>query len=325
MPIRKHGRTWEVRLQNAGGRISRSFASFRDAQEFERRQKQRVEDNRVGRSPRYSLEAAIEKWLDGEAQSLRSYRNLEDKVRAMLPHIKGRPLEDVAGAAEDVIRAGQKDGLKPATINRRLAILRRVARLAHRKWKWLEHDEAGRVQLLPGEEPRYVQATQEQAEKLIAAAPGRTKAAILWAAMTGLRKSELRRVKPHDFQNGRLAVLRKTKTGKPRLVPLQAGLRAQDFPYGLTAEEVERDFREARRRAGMPWLQFRDLRRTFGSWIVQRTRSLKAAQDLLGHTTIAITSAHYAHLLEGDLKAAVRTLPKLAGMARGRSKKKKAA
>lgn len=323
MPIRPHGKGWEVRVQHLGGRPSRTFGAYKDAQEYERRLKQQIADNRVGRAQTYTLEQAVERWLDGEAKALKSYRNLLDKVRAILPQIQGRMLTEVADAAEAVIKAGA--GLRPATINRRLAILRRVARLAHRKWKWLEHDEAGRIQLLPGEEARYVQATEEQAEKLLKAARGRTRAAILWAASTGLRKSELRRVEPHHFLSGGLSVLRKTKTGKPRVVPLQAGLQAQDFPYGLTANEVEKAFREARERAGMPWLQFRDLRRTFGSWIVQRTRSLKAAQDLLGHTTITITAAHYAHLLEGDLRKAVRTLPVFAGLARGRNKKKKAA
>jgi integrase len=325
MPIRPHGRGWEVRVQHLGGRISRTFRAFKDAQEYERRHKQRIADHRVGRAPTYSLEQAVEHWLDGEAKALKSHRNLLNKVRAILPQIQGRKLIEIAEAAEEVIKAGQEAGLQIPTINRRLAVLRRVARLAHRKWKWLEHDEAGRIELLPGEEPRYVQATQDQAEKLLKAAKGRTRAAILWAASTGLRKSELQRVQPHHFQGRGLAVLRKTKTGKPRVVPLQRGLRAQDFPYGLTDSEVEKDFRQARKRAGMPWLQFRDLRRTFGSWIVQRTRSLKAAQDLLGHTTIAVTAAHYAHLLEGDLRKAINTLPNLAGLARGKQKKKKAA
>lgn len=327
MPIRKHGAGWEVRVQFGGpeNRPSRSFGTYRDAQDYERRLKQRIEDHRVGRTPRYSLEEALARWLEGEAKALRSHSNLVNKVRVIYPHAQGRQLVEVADVAEAVTKAGLAAGLKVATINRRLAVLRRVARLAHRKWKWLEHDEAGRIQLLSGEEPRYVQATPEQAERLLKAAKGRTRAAILWAASTGLRKSELQRVEPHHFQGGFLSVLRKTKTGKPRRVPLQAGLRAHDFPYGLTSTEVGKDYRDARERAGMAWLQFRDLRRTFGSWIVQRTRSLKAAQDLLGHTTIAITAAHYAHLLEGDLRAAVDTLPVLAGMARGRNKKKKAA
>jgi integrase len=311
MPIRPHGRGWEVRVQHAGGRTSRTFRNYRDAQEYERRLKQQVADHRVGRAPRHSLEEAVERWLYGEAKALRSHRNLENKVRALLPFIQGKTLEQVAEAAEEVIKAGA--GLKPATVNRRLAILRRVARLAYRKWQWLEHDQAGRIQLLPGEEARDVQATPQQVDKLLAAAEPRTRRAIVWAALTGLRQGELRRTRS------------RTKTTTPRLVPRAPGLRAQDFPYELTDREVTTAFRAARERAGMPWLQFRDLRRTCGSWIVQRTRSLKAAQDLLGHTSIAITAKHYAHLLDEHLVDAVRTLPRLAGLARGRRRKLKAA
>lgn len=325
MPIRPHGKGWEVRIQHAGDRISCSFGRYRDAQEFERRHKQRIADHRVGRASQYTLEEAVERWLYGEAASLESHKNLIDKVRVIYPHIQGRSLLELADAAEGVRKEGVAAGLKPATINRRLAILRRVGRLAFRKWKWLEHDEAARITMVPGEEPRYVQATEEQVDTLLASAEPRARQAIVWAALTGLRQGELRRVEPHHFEDGRLAVTRAKKRGKPRRVPLARGLRAQDFPYHLTDREVTKDFRAARKAAGMPWLQFRDLRRTCGSWIVQRTKSLKAAQDILGHTTIAITAKHYAHLLDDHLEEAIATMPKFAGMARGSRKKKKAA
>lgn len=324
MPIRRHGKGWEVRIRRVKPEISRSFKSYRDAAEFERRALQRLEDHRVGRTPQYTLEEALARWLTGEAASLGSRKNLINKVRAIRPHCAGRSLDELAAAAEAVTAAGLKAGLKPATINRRLAILRRVGRLAHRKWDWLDRDEAARITLLPGERVRYVQATPEQADKLLRAAKGRTREAIRWAIATGLRSGELRKVEKHHFRDDSLIVNR-NKTGNPRAVPLQRDLTASSFPWGLTATDLEERFREARSKAGMPWLQFRDLRRTFGSWIVQRTRNLKAAQQLLGHTTSTITSKHYAHLLDGHLRSAVNRLPNLAGMARGRRKLKKAA
>jgi integrase len=324
MPIRRHGQGYEVRIQRAGQRISRSFRSRRDAAEFERRSLQRIEDGRVGRLQSHTLAEAIDRWLGGEAKSLRSFRNLQNKVRAIYPHIVGRRLEEAPEAAEAIVKAALADGLQVPTINRRLAIVRRVCRLAHRRWRWLQHDEAGRIAFLPGEEPRYVQATKEQADKLLRAAKGRTREAIRWAAGTGLRAGELRAIRPENFVNGSI-IITKSKTSRPRLVPLQRGLSARSFPYGLTDREVGEAYRRARSAAGMPWLQFRDLRRTFGSWVVQRTKSLKAAQDLLGHSTPTITAKHYAHLLEGDLREAVNTIPNVAGMGRGRRLKKKAA
>lgn len=322
MPIRRKGKGWECRIRSVKPEISKSFRSYRDAAEFERRTKQRLEDHRVGRPTQYTLEEALDRWLGNEAKALQSFDNLQNKVRAIYPHVKGKSLTDIATASEAVKRVGLAAGLAVATINRRLAILRRVANLAYRQWGWLDQPIGQKISLLPGEEPRYVQATPEQAEKLLKSANGPTKEAVRWAIGTGLRAGELLAVQPHHFRNGSLLVT-KTKTGKPRSVPLAPFLRPQDFPYGLTRPDVEKRFREARSNAGMDWLQFRDLRRTFGSWVVQNTKSLKAAQDLLGHTTMTITAKHYAHLLDGHLRQGVRKT--FAGMARGLGKRKKAA
>jgi integrase len=316
MPVRRHGKGWEVRLQHDGQRISRSFSSYRDA-------RQGVEDRRVGRAETHTLEEAIDRWLGNEAKALHSFDNLQNKVRVIYKHIAGKRLDEVGAAAKEITEAGLAAHLKPATINRRLAILRRVARLAHRNWDWTDRDLGAKVKLLPGEEPRYVQATLKEAEKLLAAAEeGRPREAILWAIGTGLRQGELRRVQPHHFRDGALAVEKKTKTGRPRMVPLPPFLKPEDFPYGLTSTDVEERYREARSKAGMPWLQFRDLRRTYGSWMAQKTGNLKAVQQALGHTTMQITSKHYAHLLHDDVSRAVRTT--FAGMARGQKKKNNA-
>jgi len=322
MPIRPHGRGWEVRVQHAYGRPSKTFRHYRDAQEYERALVRRINDHRVGRTPRYSLNEALERWLLTDAKPLKSYVDLKNKVRIMYPHVRGKHLNEVAEVAEAVKSAGLAQKLTPATINRRLAILRRVARLAHRRWAWLDTDAASRITLLPGEIARRQQATPQQVKALMLAARPRTRKAIIWAALTGLRRAELQQVTPESFR-GRAIVLLETKTGRPRIVPLAAGLNPKAFPFGLTDSELSRDFRAARMAAGMDWLQFRDLRRTCGSWIVQRTGSLKAAQDLLGHSTITVTAKHYAHLLDDHLRAAVATLPRLAGLRRGRKRVRK--
>lgn len=322
MPIRRHGNGWEVRIQHAGRRISRTVATHRDAQTLEAQLRQRVNDHRAGRLPGYSLDEALTRWLSAEAKALKSYGSLLRKTRTILPFIQGRRLDELADVADAIIRDGIKRQSSPATVNRKLAILRRVGRLAFRQWGWLETDYAARIKLLPGEAPRLVQATPEHAKALMLAASPRTAAAVLWASLTGLRQGELRRVKPEDFRDGAL-IVEATKGGRTRLIPLSQELNPAKFPFGLTEREVATDFRAARARAGLPWLQFRDLRRTFGSWIVQATGSLKAAQDLLGHTTPTITSRHYAHLLNQHLQAAVLTLPKLAGLTRGGPKRKK--
>lgn len=326
MPVRRHGKGWEVRIQSGGRRLSRTVATRGDALNLEASWRQRVNAARAGRPASWSIEEAIHRWLTGEAKAMRSYANLVNKVRTIYPHIKGLPLEALPDAAESVRAAGLKAGLAVATINRRLAILRRVGKLAFKRWGWIDMDLGAKVGMLPGEVVRKVQATPAQVETMMASATPLVRQGIVWLTLTGMRKGELLTVRPHSF-SGKSIRLTETKTNRPRLIPLARGLDPKAFPYDLTETMLDRGFRDARKAAGMPWLQLRDLRRTCGSWIVQRTRSLKAAQDLLGHSTITITATHYAHLLDEHVREAVNSLPRLAGMSgkMPHSKTKKAA
>lgn len=319
MPVRRHAKGWEARVQHLGHRTSRTFGSRQDALEFERLAQRRVADHRVGRASRYTLEEALERWLSGEAASLRTHRDLQNKVRALLPHIKGRTLDQVADVADSAKRAGLADGLTPATINRRLAILRRVANLAHRQWGWLEADIARRVQLLPGEKARHIYLTPAQVAKLAGAARDRRVAdAIVLAATTGLRRGELLRLQQRDRHDATLH-LRDTKNGRPRLVPLPAEARNIKLPIALTIDELRKGFDRARARAGMRDVHFHDLRHTYASWLVQSGAPLVAVRDLLGHSSLAVTS-RYAHLATADLQRAVGAI---AGLARGTRRRKK--
>lgn len=304
MPVRKHGTGWEARVQHAGRRLSRTFGTRPDAIEWERLNRNRIADHRVGRTPSYSIEEAIERWLTGEARALRSLDGLKNKVRAMLPHIEGRALADVAAAAEAVKSSGLDDELTPATINRRLAILRRVANLAHTQWNWLDEDLGRRVRLLPGERARHVYLTPPDVKRLALAARDRRVAdAILLAATSGLRKGELLRLGPGDRRDGALH-LPDSKNGRPRLVPLPAEARKIRLPLRLTVDELRKGFDRARARAKMPHVRFHDLRHTYASWLVQAGAPLAAVRDLLGHSSLAVTG-RYVHLGTADLKRAV--------------------
>jgi len=330
MPVRRHGKGWEARVQHLGRRISRTFRARTDALEFERRTRHRVDDRRVGRASRYSIEEALERWLTGEARALRTERDLRNKVRVMLPHIAGLALEDVGDAAEAVKRAGLADNLAPATINRRLAILRRVANLACNQWNWLDVAVARRVQLMPGERARHVYLTPAQVKRLAAAAGDRRVAdAILLAATSGLRRSELLRLEAGDRRAGVLQVT-VSKNDRPRLVPLPPEARRVKLPLDLTVDELRKGFDRARARADMNHVRFHDLRHTYASWLIQAGVPLPTVRDLLGHSSIN-TTGRYTHLATAHLRQAVNAgisgqmaprSPRGAGKKRSRSRKR---
>ena len=318
MPVRRHGKTFEARIQAGGRRFSRSFKSHADAKEWENRARRQIEDSRVGRPQRYSLEEAVTRWLDGEVQHLKSPETIKSVLRSILPQIQGRALDEVVDVAAAIEKAGRKANLLPATINRRLAALRRIAKLAYRKWGWLEHDLGAKIQLLPGERKRSRYLTMPEAKRLMAAARGPVREAIRWCLLTGIRRSELMRVTPKDFRDRKLQI-DISKSGQPRSVPLHPELDPAKFPYGLDGNALTRGFAKARSRARLEGVWLHDLRRTFGTWALQAGVDLAAIRDLLGHSSIVMTS-RYLGASASDLKAAVARLPTLGtGATRGRS------
>ena len=321
MPVRRHGSTFEARVQSAGHRLSRSFATRRDALEWERRTRARLEDHRVGRTPAYSLEEALERWLTGEAATLKSHADLIKKVRTIYPYAQGRTLAEVVGVAERMKADAIRAKAAPATVNRKLAVLRRVARLAHRQWGWLDQALGDRITLLPGERQRHVYLTAAQVQRVARAARGAVRDAILLAALTGLRRGELLGLKPADMRDGAL-YLADTKGGRPRIVPLPPEAQRIRLPIRLTNDTLRHGWDAACARAGITGVRFHDLRHSYASWLVQAGQSLTTVRDLLGHSTLAVTS-RYAHLSPEHLRDAVAALPRIAGMAgtaRGRRK-----
>jgi site-specific recombinase XerD len=70
---------------------------------------------------------------------------------------------------------------------------------------------------------------------------------------------------------------------------------------------VTTHWQAARTAVGRPDVRLHDLRHSFASWLVKGGASMPTVRDLLGHSSLAVTS-RYAHLSRPDLKRAVRKL-----------------
>jgi integrase len=263
----------------------------------------------------------VARWLTGEAALLKSRDNLAGKVGAIEAAITGQPLARIVEVAEAIKADGIRGKLKPATINRRLAILRRVANLAHDQWGWLDRPLGRRIKLLPGEARRDVFLAPAQVRALADACQHpRVADAIRLAAMTGLREGELLRLTPDMVRGGCIVLPSDTKSGKPRTVPLMQEAAAIALPLGITYATLRTYWQRARAAVGMPGVRFHDLRHAFASIYLASGGSLKDLQLLLGHSTIAITADLYAHLEADFLRAGMRRMAAAwAGQKRGRS------
>ena len=120
------------------------------------------------------------------------------------------------------------------------------------------------------------------------------------------RAQALAQVRP--LRKNVLTVVR-SKTGKPRLVPVPAV--AQKFlkalPLPLTYWQLNDEFVAARDAARLSHVRFHDLRHTAASWLINAGVDLYTVGRILGHST-PLTTQRYAHLSHASLKRAMAKL-----------------
>ena len=186
MSVYKRGSIWWAHIEVAGRVIRRSTKQKekKKAQEVEAKWRARLHDDlyagMVGRAPKRTFEEALVRWIDGDATQLKSYDNILDKAGIVLPYFTGVQLKDSPEKAEEMKQVFISEGLKPATINRRLAIVKRVLRLSY-KWGWLDSPIHSKIELLPENNERHIYLTREQVYALADAA-GIARDAILAAS-----------------------------------------------------------------------------------------------------------------------------------------------
>jgi integrase len=278
---RGDSRYWWIAATLANGRRVRQSARTEDRGEAEALlAKLKVEAFREanwGIKPRRSWHEAVVRYLAGK-QHLRSFADVRRICRRLDPYLGELQLRAITG---DVIWRITQDELKrgnqPATVNRYLAILRNLLRIARDEWQWIE--VIPKIRLLSGENERDRWLTREEADRLIAAAASHLKALIRFALATGCRAREITGLEWNrvDLKRG-TAWLDQTKNGTPRGVPLNrdavAVLQAERdkhpvFCFTFRGEPIAWEltnsaWRTACKAAGISDFRFHDLRHYAG-------------------------------------------------------------
>ncbi len=219
-------------------------------------------------------------------------------------------LTEAVEVASEATDAWLAEGRAPATINRRIAMLRRVCRLAHSKWGWLPDDISRKLVALPGgDRKRQTFLSRAQVMSLVHASPKALGDAILLSAYTGLRQGELLRLTRADVAEGCVIVRdAKSKAGLRTVpVPRQATAILKRLPIKLTVYQLDYQFRLAREATGLEHIRWHDIRHTYGSWLAQSGAPLTVVRDVMGHSTLSVTT-RYTHTVPEHVRAAVRKL-----------------
>ena len=211
--------------------------------------------------------------------------------------------------------------LTAAAVNRPLALLRHLLRLAHEEWGELDVVPKIRTEKEPQGRLRWL--TQEEATNVLAACKKSRNVALAdlveFSLFTGVRRGEALGLTWDRVDRARGVIrLELTKSGRRREVPLSSNadaVLARRWTPGAKGDvfgsrnwnSFRSAWEAALTAAGVEGFRFHDLRHTFASWLVQRGRTLKEVQEALGHQTIAMTM-RYSHLAPDHLRAPVAVL-----------------
>lgn len=296
MSIYRRGSHWYAYIVVDGKRVRRSAGSREAARELE------AELRRKSKTVQRGLEEALATHLLVTAKHMKAYKTVISVARHVRPFLAGKSLEEAPKAAQEMVNEWTGK-LKPATINRRLALLRRLCNLAF-EWGWTDTQAGRRIKLLPGEVSRDFYLTPYQVETIAKEMPT-CGDFVRVLFVTGLRKSELFNLKPEQVRDGHILLSTDTKTGKPRAVPVPAfALPLVKPPWMFTEHVLRTEWERARTLAGLPHIRLHDIRHSYASALVMAGIPLRTVGELLGHTTPAMTQ-RYAHLSPAALTEAV--------------------
>jgi len=255
----------------------------------------------------------------------KSWGTDKSRMETLVNYFKDTELSKIAPSTIQRFMAWrQKEGNSKSTVNRYLALLKKMLNLAIEEG-YLEQNPVTKIKFYSEKDNLKERILSEEEEKrLIEASTPHLKSIITIALHTGMRLGEILNLEWDQIDFKELSILvEKTKSGRSRTIPINPLLLKEllklrrengQSPYvfpnpdtGKPITTVKTSFTGACKRAGIEGLRFHDLRHTFGSRLVQRGADIETVRSLLGHSSITITQ-RYVHTTDDRKKAAVDLL-----------------
>ncbi len=318
---RKDSPHWWIKLSHNGRAIQKSAGTTDrlKAREYHDKLKAQLWDvTRLGVKPSRTWEEAVLRWLEEKAHKA-SRRDDVRNFRWLDAHLERMELSEIdREVVERISQARRRDGVRNGTVNRTLALLRSVLRVAVEDWEWL--DRAPRVRLLPEPRGRVRFLTTEECARLLSELPGHLSVMMRFSVLTGLRQRNVRELRwAHADLERRFVWVdgSQAKGGEGIAVPLtaeavqivseQRGKHAEFvFTYrGKPIRQVNGTaWRSALRRARIEDFRWHDLRHTWATLHAHAGTPLHVLQELGGWRTASMVR-RYAHLTGAHLNSHV--------------------
>lgn len=330
----KRGNVWWLRYSDGFGRIIRESSRaprFKDAETLLIERKKAIREGKepepIKRIPNYTFSQLAEeysKWCERQ----RSFRSKRGFINQLIEPFGNIPLRHFTTKLIEQYQTDRlQKGNKPATVNRLIATLKHCIHKGY-QWEMLSEETLKRirqVKLLEENNRRLRYLSKEECQTLINTCQGNTKAIVITALNTGMRKGEILNLRWDnvDLKHGFILLNQdQTKNSERKELPindtlrgvLQGLTRRLDIPYvfygNATAkpyQDVKRSFHTALRRAGIKDFHFHDLRHTFASHLIMAGVDITTVSRLLGHKSLTMT-LRYSHLAPSHMAKALDIL-----------------
>lgn len=320
MALYKRGNIWWIKIIHFGKKIQRSTGTLDKVLAKQLHDKLKAElwkSANLDEKPERKWMEAVVRWIE-ESQHKRSLVDDKTHLRWVSPHLKNYSLHQISRTTIDTITKKKlKEGVKPATVNRMLEIIRAIFRKAERDWEWIDKSPA--IRMLKEDTKRIRWLTNNEAERLLHELPAHLADMAAFSLATGLRLSNVTGLQWSDvdlIKRHALIHPDQSKTKKAIPVPLnqiavevirkQIGKHPKFiFTYGgkRVLQCNTKAWKKALKRAGIDDFRWHDLRHTWASWHVQNGTSLQELQQLGGWASFEMV-LRYAHLSSDHLKEA---------------------
>jgi integrase len=259
-----------------------------------------------------------------EYKSVKTIRGIVTDESRYRKHLSGRmgnkiPI-DLTPSVVDRLRSELRKKYAPQTVAHVLALLRRVINFARQRQ--LCETPAFKIELVKVNNQKTEDLTPKQLRSLLDAidkAPNRKAAGIMSMALyTGMRKSEILRLKWEDISDKGFITIRAPKGGSDQRIPLndtareiiQSQPKTSEYVFpgrdGGRLVNINKEINHIKKAAGLPkkFRPLHGLRHVYASMLASSGQvDMYTLQRLLTHKSPAMTQ-RYAHLRDEALKKA---------------------
>lgn len=316
--LRKRGKFWYAIYSDGTGKMkeeSTKCSNKRDALLFLEERHRQVREGKLPfakRIPNYAFKDFANDYLEW-SKGNKDYRNKKSIVPKLIDEFGKIPLQKFNTLIIEKYQSKLKETLKPASVNRILAVLKHIFSKA-RDWEMIgehTHMQIRKVKLFNVDNKRIRYLNEDECKRLIEACNEHLKPIVETSINTGMRKGEILQLKWQnvDLFGGNIQV-EDSKNNESRQIPMNETMRQLfrelprrlDIDYvffnhftGKPYNDLKKAFRSACKRAKINNFTFHDLRHTFASHLVMRGVYLSTVKAYLGHKTIRMTE-RYAQL-----------------------------